>query len=399
MPEQTRDKYLATLDALLPFPADRRAEILEEIDAHLDDAAADGMSESAAQGRLGPPRVLAADLARSAQSTVRLFAGVGAGIRSGITQWIYGYLLGSLLVLVGSFALVAVVQVAGRVLGTGWLLQFTDQGWNSLLTVVAIAVGLYYAGRAVPESVSMRAHRLADDVRPWVAGPVTSGLVVLLVFVVELPLNWASALGLGLAPAAFVLGAYRPGLLPRRVRLSFAVLIILVVTVPLIGLVTATGGGGGGPSQAPSGISFDRGLSIVGPRWPATDDRSAESAIEGLGWRTSADGVVAWEADLVHPDALDGLSDLRLEAWHTDAETLAIDAAHHQPFATSPLRRDGTDLSGQIVTTDEPGVGFWTLVVTGRDVAGTRYVVLAAGEGASTFTGSVWDWVVAVSND
>ena len=395
MPEPTRDEYLAALDALLPFPAGPRAEILEEIATHLDDAVADGMSESAAQARLGAPRTLAADLARTAQSTVRLFAGVGAGLRSGVAQWIYGYLLGSLLVLVGSFVLVATVQLTGQVLGTGWLLQFTDQGWNSLLTAVAIAVGLYYAGRAVPESVSLRAHRLADEVRPWATALVSAGLAGLLVFVVGLPLNWASVLGLALAPAAFALGAYRPGLMPRRVRLRYAVLIVVFVTVPLLGLVTATSGGEGGATEVPSGMPYDGGLSIIGPRWAATDDDVGEPAVEGAGWRTSGDGAIAWEARLVDPTALDGLSDLRLEAWHTHPETHAIDPAHDEHFASSSVQRSGAVLSGEIVTTDDPGVGFWTLVVTGRDDGGTRYVVLSVGGGNSTFTGSVWDWLVA----
>ncbi len=395
MPEPTRDEYLAALDTLLPFPAGRRAEILEEIATHLDDSVAAGMSESAAQARLGAPRTLAHDLARTAQSTVRLFAGVGAGLRSGVAQWIYGYLLGSLLLLVGSFVLVAIVQLAGQVLGTGWLLQFTDQGWNSLLTAVAIAVGLYYAGRAVPESLSVRSHRLADEVRPWAAAVVSVGLVTLLVFVVELPLNWASAIGLALAPAAFVLGAYRPGLMPRRVRLPYAVLIILFVTVPLIGILAATSGGGGGAAEAPRGIPFDRGLSIIGPRWPATDDEVAEPVIEGGGWRTNAEGAIAWEARLLDPNALDGLTDLRLETWHTQSEIFAIDPAYDEPFATSPVRRSGAALSGEVVTTSEPGVGFWTLAVTGRDEDGTRYVIVADSGGNSTFTGSVWDWMVA----
>jgi len=397
MPDTSRDAYLGALDELLPFDAERRAEILEEIGTHLDDALADGMSESVAQARMGPPRILAADLARPAQSTVRLFAGVGAGLRTGIAQWIYGYLLGSLLVLVGAFVLSALVQLAGQVLATRWSLQFTDQGWNSLLTVIASAVGLYYAGRAMPESISMGAHRLADEVRPWVVAVVTAGLVMLLAFVVELPLNWASALALAVAPAAFVLGAYRPGLLPRRVRISYAVLIILLVTLPLIGLVTATGGAGvgGSPTQAPSGTAFDRGLSSVGPRWAATDDRFSEPSLEASGWGTNADGAITWEATLIDRSALGGLRDLRLEAWHTHPESLAIDVRYDEPFASSPVRRNGRVLSGEVVTTADPRVGFWTLVVTGRDEVGTRYVVMAGGGGASTFEGSAWDWLVA----
>jgi hypothetical protein len=74
-----------------------------------------------------------------------------------------------------------------------------------------------------------------------------------------------------------------------------------------------------------------------------------------------------------------------------------IDPRSDGPLATARLTGDGRSYTAAIVTTDEPGVSGWTLIVTGVDEHGTRYVIDASGGGASTFTGSVWDWIVAVS--
>ena len=139
MPDAERIRYLAELDASLPMPLERRAEILEEINAHLDDAVRGrvqlgdrpDVAEAQAQARLGPPRNLAADLARPEQSGWRLVAAVGASVRVGIGQWVYGFLLGSLILLLGLYLLSAVVWATGEFLDTQWSLGFTDQGWNT----------------------------------------------------------------------------------------------------------------------------------------------------------------------------------------------------------------------------------------------------------------------------
>jgi hypothetical protein len=90
VPERSRATYLAELDAILPFPDDRRSEIVEEIAAHLDDAVADGLPEAEAQRRLGEPTDLARDLARPEQSAWRMLAGVGAAVRVGSSAICWG---------------------------------------------------------------------------------------------------------------------------------------------------------------------------------------------------------------------------------------------------------------------------------------------------------------------
>src|SRR5687767_14025016 len=199
MPDELRERYLAELDGLLPMPPERRAEVLEEISSHLDAAVADGISrglpveraETGAQARLGAPARLARELARRDQSAWRLLAAAGAGVRTGIGQGLYGYLLGGLALYLSFMIAVGLAQVVEGWLMADWNLSMADHGWNTFFTANAIAIGLYFAGRAMPETVSTTSGRMFRDVRPWVVGIVGILAFVLLVFVIEVPHNWA----------------------------------------------------------------------------------------------------------------------------------------------------------------------------------------------------------------
>ena len=403
MAEDLRIRFLGELDDSLPMPLERRAEVIEEINAHLDDAVAERLehgeapdvAEMHAQGRLGPPSDLARDLARPEQSTWRLLAAVGAGVRVGVGQWIYGFLLGWLTLLLGIYGLAGAVQLADRVLGTGWTFQFTDQGWNTLITSGAFAVGLYFAGRAVPRAVSVASRRPVGQLRPWVATIGTAATFALFFFVIEMPLNWASAIGMAVVPLAFGLGAYRPHLLPGHVRSWALVLVGALVLVPLVGLLIAGTDTGGG-SGAIDDESSDRGLGMVGPWWvaPMTADEPVLWNIR-LGDPRGAGEPYEWE--LNGDPALAGLRDFRVEAWHVDIATIPrLDPGYSEPFATAPIARDGRTLTASLDTSSTPGTDAWELIVTGVGDDGTRYILDAGTILNSTFHGSAWDWLLAV---
>ena len=61
------------------------------------------------------------------------------------------------------------------------------------------------------------------------------------------------------------------------------------------------------------------------------------------------------------------------------------------------LERDGALSATWLVTTTEPGISMWELFLTGAGADGRRYVIASGGGGNSTFTGAVWDWVMAIS--
>ena len=111
----------------------------------------------------------------------------------------------------------------------------------------------------------------------------------------------------------------------------------------------------------------------------------------------AAGGPYRWSWDLAAGASLAGLSDLRVEAWRSDpTDPWRLDERHDAPFALAPVRYGGGTLTAEIVTTREPDVANWELVLTGVGSDGTRYVLSAGNGGSSTFTGSVWDWIVAV---
>lgn len=392
MPDRTRSDYLGELDAVLPFPEDRRAEIVEEIAAHLDDAVDDGMTEVAAQRRLGAPTDLARDLARPEQSAWRMLAGVGLALRGGIGYWLYGYLLGLLIVFIGVLGSALLVQALGRWLGTGWNLMTADQGWNTVLVALASAVGLYYAGRVLPRRFAHGSRRLEQDVRLGTVAVTTLIAGFVTVFVAAAPQNWASVVALAAAPLAVALGAYRPGLVPRGTR-AFAAVAVLAIAVPVATLASTGGGTSTGGADAVEG-PLDRNIPHIAPWWPAAIE-PATPLIEVAGWTGGGDGQVEWTANIT-PGALVGFTDLRLEAWHSDLDTSAIDTAYDAPFAAVTPMRHGSTLTASIDTGTEPGVTGWQLVLTGTGPDGVRYVLQAGGGGNSTFTGSVWDWLVAV---
>jgi uncharacterized membrane protein len=404
MSERPRDEYLAELDATLPMPADRRREILEEIDAHLEDVVAERVAagipadraETAAQERLGSPRELARELSRTDQAAWRILAAAGSGVRAAIGWWLYGYLLGALIAYLGVFALAAALQVADQMFKTGWTIGTSDGGWNTVFGSVPIGLGLYFAGRQAVDAVSIASRRIRDDVRPWVAAIGTAVAFAILVIAVDMQQNWASVVALSVAPLAVALGVYRPELIPRRV-LPLVLIVGLSLVVPTIGLAIA-GTGSTGAVQEIRGGPTDRNLSIVGPMWGPTW-LGEEPLLEGGGWSTTPEGAIRVEWDIKDEPALAGLTDLRVEAWRSLETTFALDPRDDSPFATAPAaRRDGM-LVGEVVTTQTPGVGHWEMVLTGVGPDGERYVIGAGAGGNSTFTGSVWDWFTAVIGD
>ena len=391
MPESTRDDYLARLEALLPFPPDRRAEIVEEIAAHLDDAVVAGRSRADAQARLGTPEALADELSRPERSPVRLLAAAGAGVRAAVGPWIYGYVLASLLTFVG-FLLVAVHgTLAGRLLRLELSIG-ADGGWNTTLTAIPLATALYFAARAATRAAAVTSRHLATRVRPWVAvaGTLLSGWILL--FVMEAAQSPASVVALSLVPLAATAGAYRPTLLPVRPRVPWVVIVGIVALIPLGVLVSTVLPPTSNVGAEVPASAWERRTDIVGPTWqPPT----GTPLFGSQGWSTTGAGIEA-EWYLEDTAALASFSELRLEAWHVErGSDWRLDARHDAPFAVAPATREEDRLIGTVRTDRDPWVHRWELVLTGVGADGTRYVLDASGGGQSSFTGTAADWVRA----
>jgi HAAS domain-containing protein len=403
MVDDARTRYLADLDAALPFPPEQRAEIVEEIATHLGDAVAERVergvdpdqAEADAQGRLGSPTQLARSLARPEQSLWRLLAATGPAIWSGTGHWIYGYLFGTLIVLVGTLALAALVQAVGLLLRTGWTLQTSDGGWNSMLVATAIGFGCYFAGRVLPDRFGRRSRRLSADVRPWVVAASVPLVAAITIFVIDAPQNWASVVAYAIAPLGLVVGAWWPDVLHGRTRLAVIAIVFTLLLTGILAASVASSMRSAQPLEVPT--SRDRGLAVVGPEWrPPTSP--IPPAFESSSWGDGGEAI-RWEGELSHGVSLAGFHDLRLEAWRSMEYGYELDPAYDAPFAVAPVKNEDGSYSADIVTTREPGVGAWTLIVTGIGEDGVRYVIDAGGGGSSTFTGSAWDWIVAVATN
>jgi uncharacterized membrane protein len=391
MPDRSRVGYLAELEDVLPYPAERRAEIVEEIATHLDDAVAAGESEQRAQDRLGDPIELAEALAGPEQSTVRLLAAAGAGVRAAIGPWLYGYLLATLVVLVAVFLVAALVTLAARAIGSSVTFN-TAGGWNTALTAMPLATALYFAGRSATRAASVTSRRLAHRVRPWVAALGTAAAAFVLWFVMEAPQNVVSVIALAVTPLAVALGAYRPAILPAWPRVPLVVVVGLLALIPLGILTSAVLPPIVDVGEEIPGETWEQRTAIVGPTWAA----GSEPIIESNGWATSDDGVTA-EWHPARPGLLDEFSGVRLEAWRAvDGTEWRLDPAYSAPFAVGPVTRDGDRLVGTVATHREPFATAWELVLTGVAADGVRYVLDAPGGGSGGFVGSVSDWVAAV---
>lgn len=409
MPEPTpepmsaaRQRFLKAVETRLPLPADERRETLEEISAHLDDARDELMAlgssaaeaERRAQARLGSPSALAGDLARARQTPRRTLEAVGVGAWTGVRDGLGGLILGFFGVFAAGFALAAVVQFGGQLTGTGWRLEFSDQGWNSLLVALAALVAAFQGGRGMTPAVSLAGRRQMADVQPWVLGIGTAVVAGFALFVVQMPQNWPSVLAWTVVPGGFAAGVRRPGLLPtwtgRGVTVALGALLLTTLSIGLLLSVGGSKGGvasGGGPVSVPGPI--ERGYELVGPQWPGNDEYSASGG--------TLDG--ARSASFTVGAGVGRLRDLRLEAWRfTDpgpAMRIAPDAT--QPFASAPARLvDGT-LTGSIRVDAWPGFTLYGLFATGVGPDGVRYRITSSCCDQATFHGSVWDWMVAVA--
>lgn len=396
MRELARDDYLGALEQQLPFPADRRREIVEEIAAHLDDAVAAGRSETEAQAGLGTPAELADALSRPERTPTRLLAAAGAGVRAAIGPWIYGYLLASVVGMVAFLLVALVASLVAQVLRLDIQIA-TSGGWNTAITAVPIAVGLYLASRAATAAASIASRRLREQVRPWVVVIGTAAAAAVLLLIIHAPQNIASVIALSIAPLAVTIGAYRPALLPQRPRAPLWMILGLIALIPLGLLSSIAMSATIGHGEETPGSDWQRRTDQVGPWWPPT---IRDSVFFSSGW-SSVDESVTAEWELETSGALIGLRDLRVEAWHgmpDPTRSWRLDPRYDAPFATGSVRRDGTNLSGTVVPTRHPFVDTWELVLTGVGPDGVRYVVDTPGGGTSTFQGSAWDWAVAVSD-
>ncbi|MDO8485464.1 MAG: permease prefix domain 1-containing protein [Candidatus Limnocylindrales bacterium] len=416
MPEPTmhdRDAFLQRIADRLPFDEAERLDILRELAVHLSDSTArleaDGLTPDAAERtaleRLGPPDRLADALTEARRSPRRLLAAAGAGTYAALGGALYGYLFALLVVMVVSFATVALAAA----------LHLFGGSWGSLLdttttTVAALAAGAYVAGRMLTTTVAVRAGyhiELARRVTALVGGALVLGYALA---------GWSGSLtwpevGLLLSlPVWFVVGAWRATGTPfpsRRWRLGvIGLTVILVPAALLLGM--------GQSGSASGGAFYPAGVERIGLRRPA----AIEAAVQG-GGGLSPSGPVWVTID--DPSLLTGWSGFRVEAWRgiTHGEEdfgpgWTVDPRAEAPFSIGaanlqvgpssfsvgtmevPIAEGSAVVRGTISVDNTPDVTLAWVAITGLAPDGSRYILHGPDFISTSFNGTVIDWLTAV---
>lgn len=252
MPEPLdREAFLRAVAEAVDLQPGEVAEVREEINGHLSDAAAGwreaGLDADDAERRaiasLGDPAELGRELGEARHTRRRLLAAVGGAALS-----VFGFGLASLVLM----WLLALGVIACSILALMTLQQVTGISVTQWLTGPAASVGsvvvggLWFAwmGWVLPARVARRFGRSVRGVR---LGVGLAGLVVgsvLLWCLLSADLDWVLAIGLPLGPVAFLLGAFRSseGLdaLPRTTpRLRLGLFSFAVVSTLALGSISA----------------------------------------------------------------------------------------------------------------------------------------------------------------
>jgi len=440
------ERYLRRVERRLPFEGDERAEIIEELAAHLADCEASyrdqGMDAEAAGRaaveRLGSPEKLADELTKARRSNTRLLQAAGAGIWGALRGGAWGGLLGLGFMLLAYLALVALADIGRYQLGV-----YPDFGPDdatlSIIPALGIGVVLMAAGRVVTPSVAARG-ALAGRVARRVTVPAGAALALAYGLAGwSGSLNWASALAWLALPVWWVAGTWqtRPigldtpertvRLLATAIGTVFAICLLSTGTYPWSAAYQET------PQDIASGFS-DQHYERIAPDAPS----DIQAALLSFNMTTGSVGRPVVSIVLSDRAVLSDWSDLRVEAWRGSLSSgmYEIDPAATGPLATAPAQwvegarsLDGVDLtdyesqtplgpplrcraadgtwttrcpapqvstlSGEaVVQTTEPAFVF--LVISGRAPDGDRYLIGKwNGEEWVSFRGTALDWLEA----
>ena len=246
------DAYLEALEAALDLPASERADIRDEVEAHLRDARAEAISDGAADEtaatdairRFGDPVTLASELTRARRRGSTLLAAAGAGTWAAAGAAVRGFILGIALIatMLGAAGVLTAIAYRAGIIGT-W--SIPDWGWYTVVWAPALWFAAWQGARALVTVLANRTHRRAERVRPIAA--IVGGLAVawLSLAWLQAPQNLGSVVVLGLVPLVFVVAAITGS--DREIersraarRASLALFATVVVAVPLLVILAGT---------------------------------------------------------------------------------------------------------------------------------------------------------------
>ncbi len=399
------DTFLNVLEEALDLPAAERADVRDEIGAHLRDANAEAIAAGAtgdaaaseALARFGDPKNVARELARARQRRSSVLAAAGAGTWAAGAA-VRGFILGIALIATVLSAVGVLTAVAFRAgfIGT-W--SIPDAGWFTAMLGVTLWVAAWQGARALVADIAQRSHHRAERVRPIAA--LVAGLVVawLSLAWLQAPQNLGSVAVLALVPVVFVVaattGSDRETARSKAARrASLALFVTVVVAVPLLLLLAGApvyqelskvgSGSYASMEEMRAATGFDMpGRFVLDPPAFATAEWRNDHGVARVELGNAGVVTARWHG-------------LRVEAWRADLTNGTLDRGYRAPFATAPMSlADNNSLVGSVRVDRTRDVSGWWLVVTGAAADGGRDLVVSLGGTNTTFTGSALDWLTA----
>lgn len=399
------ERYLQRLRDELPLPAAERDEAVEEIAAHIADAAAElvarGIPAESAERRIvsrfGPPDRLADQLLAARRGRWQLATAIGAATRTGLWAGFWGLMVAWLLLYVGFLAMAGVARLLGDM--TGWDLSAlaTLSPRASIVVGSLAAAGAAYAvGRALPPTVALAARRREAVIRPWILVIGALAGAGIGTFLVEATFDPVSALVTASLPVWFALGVIRPQLLPRwypsQAKTVGVVLLIVaaLVFLPLALLSVADGSTQSGAVDVSDPVPS---YAAIAPLDPAFEEGFVSTGTWSVGNGRVYEFVPAQAA------LLSGWRDLRLEIWlglgPDDVQGVAVvDPSIGHAIASVPVI---IDEAGQLSATLElpviPERDHYLAALVGTSPQGERRLLSWPQDELARWSGSVWEYL------
>jgi hypothetical protein len=401
-----RGSFLAEIDGAMPMPPDVRAEVLEELAAHLEDASAEMVArgvpktdaEAMAIERLGPPVELGAALTRARRPRSRVLAAAGSGAWAAVVTGAGWTFVAAVAIALAALLVLAPLSGLSQALGLHLSFGYAPV-WNTLLTALDLNVAAILAGGAAVAAASRAGWRTPTEMRPSVA--IFGGLAVAVIVLglVEQPFNWVGVIAFLAVPAAFAMGAWFGATRPARVRWAAVVIAVTGVLAFAGGAAVHALGGGGNSDCCFSWNDATHGYSLIGPRWYGPGGADRPGFAEGGSYGITSNGAFTGTVEAVDAETVAAFRDYRFEAWRAEgpSDSWKLVAGQRAPYAIVAAQVDGTTIAGTLRVDTDPWTTWGQVVLTGVGRDGTRYVLAdASGPLQVGFQGSVLAWLTAI---
>lgn len=245
------ERFLREVGDRLPFDPSITADVVAELEGHLEDstnALIDaGVGPHEARRRaiqsMGDPAALADEIRRAHQTPERLLAAAGAGAWTAGLEGLRGLVIGTIVSMVlGVLGSIAVMLLREHLPSAAPAeLDLSDGSANTLMTVVALAIAAYYAGRRVPQAVARASRRSLGWARAATGFVLATVALYIGLFGIRSEQSLETVVGFATLPLWATLGAWHAHR-PMRARFRGRKRFLLLPAVATVAAIAVLGG-------------------------------------------------------------------------------------------------------------------------------------------------------------